>query len=134
MLRTILTFVQHRTSHLTVFGLLAASALMMFLMNGTELPFSTPTIEEHSGDLTILDTRGSFTPEDAYELFAALGREGRQAYLILHLGPDMIFPIGKACVTAGHLLLFFLKSQNLSQLKGEMGIKSNLVLQTLKLF
>ena len=90
MLKTILTFIQYKTSWLTILGLLGAAILMMFLMNGTHLPFSTPTIEEHSGGVAILDTRASFTPDDAYELFTALGTEGRQAYLVLHLVPDTL--------------------------------------------
>ncbi len=100
MFRRILTFIQHRTNGLTILGLLAATAMLMFLMNGTELPFSTPTIEEHSEGVPILDTRASYTSEDAYELFAALGTEGRRAYLILHLVPDTIFPIGYALLFA----------------------------------
>ena len=100
MLKKILTFIQYKTSWLTILGLLAATLLMMFLMNGTNLPFSNPTIMEHSGGLMILDIRESFTPDDAYELFTALGAEGRQAYLILHLVPDTLFPIGYALVFA----------------------------------
>ena len=42
----------------------------------------------------------SFSPDDAYELFWALGTEGRRAYLFLHLVPDMLFPIGYALVFA----------------------------------
>ena len=100
MWRGTLTFIQHRTSGLTIVGLLAISAGLMFLMNGTGLPFSGPTIEEHSGGLTILDTRGSFTPDDAHELFAALGPEGRRAYRTLHLVPDTAFPISYALLFA----------------------------------
>jgi hypothetical protein len=100
MLKKILTFIQYKTSWLAIVGLLAATALMMFLMNGTKLPFSNPTIQMHAGGLTILDTRESFTPDDAYELFTALGPTGRQAYLILHLVPDTLFPIGYALVFA----------------------------------
>ena len=100
MLTRILSFIQHKTSWLTILGLLALTILMLFLMNGTDLPFSTPTIEEHSGGLTVLDIRASFTPEDAYQLFTALGTEGRQAYLILHLLPDTLFPIGYALTFA----------------------------------
>ena len=100
MLTGILSFIQHKTSWLTILGLLALTILMLFLMNGTDLPFSTPTIEEHSGGLTVLDIRASFTPEDAYQLFTALGTEGRQAYLILHLLPDTLFPIGYALTFA----------------------------------
>jgi hypothetical protein len=37
--------------------------------------------------------RSSFTPDDAYELFTALGNEGRQAYRLFHLVPDTLFPI-----------------------------------------
>jgi hypothetical protein len=50
--------------------------------------------------VSILDLRASFTPDDAYELFTALGTEGRQAYLVLHLGPDTLFPIGYALLFA----------------------------------
>lgn len=100
MLKKILTFIQEKTSWLAILGLLAATGLMLFLMNGTKLPFSNPTIEEYAGGLTILDIRASFTPEDAYQLFTALGDEGRRAYLILHLVPDTLFPIGYALAFA----------------------------------
>lgn len=93
MLRKILTFIQEKTSRLSILGLLTASVLLMYIMNGTNLPFSGPTIEEWSGGLPVLDMRSSFTPEDAYELFTALGNEGRQAYRFFHLVPDTLFPI-----------------------------------------
>lgn len=77
-------------------------------MNGTALPFSTPTIEDHSGGLRILDMRFSYGPEEANRLFEALGTEGRHAYLMLHLMPDMLFPIcyslAFACTAAWFLV------------------------------
>ena len=100
MLKKFLTFIQYKTSWPLILGLLAATILLMFLMNGTGLPFSSPSIEEHSGGLPILDMRRSYTPDDAYDLFTALGVEGRRAYLTLHLVPDMLFPIGYALVFA----------------------------------
>ncbi|HUV25986.1 MAG TPA: hypothetical protein VMW34_01350 [Anaerolineales bacterium] len=100
MLKKILTFIQEKTSWLAILLLLVGTGLMMFLMNGTNLPFSNPTIVEFSGGLPILDTRSSFTPEDAYQLFTALGTEGRRAYLALHLVPDTLFPIGYALAFA----------------------------------
>jgi hypothetical protein len=100
MFRKILTFIQEKTSWLAILGLIAVTGLMMFLMNGTNLPFSNPTITEHAGGLTILDLRSDFTPDDAYDLFTALGTEGRRAYLVLHLVPDTLFPIGYALVFA----------------------------------
>ena len=100
MLKKILTFIQYKTSWPVILGLLAAAGLLMFLMNGTELPFSNPTIVEHSGGLAILDMRMSYTPEEAYQLFAALGTVGRQAYRTLHLVPDMLFPISYAFLFA----------------------------------
>ena len=99
-MKKILTFVQYKTSWLAILLLLTTTLLMMFLMNGTQLPFSNPTIVEHSGGLPILDMRASFSPDDAYELFTALGTAGRQAYLVLHLVPDMLFPIGYALTFA----------------------------------
>lgn len=100
MLKRTLTFIQYKTSWLAILLLLAITLLTMFLMNGTHLPFSSPTIVEHSGGLTILDTRESFSPDDAYELFTELGAAGRQAYLTLHLVPDMIFPVSYALTFA----------------------------------
>ena len=94
MLKKILTFIQKRTSGVVILGLLLVSLVLMFLMNGTNLPFSGPTIESLSGGLPTLDLRPSFTPDDAYELFTALGNEGRQAYRFFHLVPDTLFPIG----------------------------------------
>lgn len=100
MLKKILTFIQYKTSWLIILGLLAAAGLLTFIMNGTALPFSTPTIEEYSGGVPILDMRMSYTPEEAYQLFSALGNTGRQAYRTLHLVPDMLFPITYALLFA----------------------------------
>jgi hypothetical protein len=100
MLRITLTFIQCKASWLTILALLAATGLLMFIMNGTRLSFSNPTIEEHSEGLPILDMRRSYTPEEAYQLFTALGTAGRQAYRTLHLVPDTLFPIGYALAFA----------------------------------
>lgn len=94
ILRKMLTFIQDKTSWLAILSLLMTSILLMFLMNGTSLPFSAPTIEKLSGGIPILDMRSSFTPDDAYELFTALGNDGRQSYRLFHLFPDTLFPIG----------------------------------------
>jgi len=93
MLRAVLTWIQERASWPAILGLLCAAGVLMFVMNGTDLPFSTPTIEDHSGGLRILDMRFSYGPEEANSLFEALGTEGRRAYLMLHLMPDILFPI-----------------------------------------
>jgi hypothetical protein len=100
MLKKTLTFIQYKTSWLTILGLLAAGGLLMFIMNGTELPFSNPTVEEHSGGVPILDMRMAYTPEEAYHLFTALGTAGRQAYRTFHLVPDTLFPIAYALAFA----------------------------------
>ena len=100
MLKKTLIFIQYKTNWLTILGLLAVAGLLTFIMNGTALSFSTPTIEAHSGGVPILDMRMSYTPEEAYELFMALGTAGRQAYLTLHLVPDMLFPISYALLFA----------------------------------
>jgi len=100
MLKKTLTFIQYKTSWPAILGLLVAAGLLMFIMNGTQLPFSNPTIEEHSGGVPILDMRMSYTPEEVYQLFSALGIAGRQAYRTLHLVPDMLFPISYALLFA----------------------------------
>ena len=100
MLKSLLTFIQEKTSWLAILGLILGTGLMLYLMNWTNLPFSNPTIVEFSGGLPILDLRSDFSADDAYELFTALGADGRRAYLILHLIPDTLFPIGYALVFA----------------------------------
>jgi hypothetical protein len=100
MLKKILKFIQEQTSWLAILALIAGAGLMMYLMNWTNLPFSSPTIQEYSGGITILDLRSNFSPHDAYELFSALGTEGRRAYLALHIIPDTLFPIGYALAFA----------------------------------
>mgnify|MGYP001824594904 FL=1 len=109
MLKKILTFIQYKTSWLMILGLLAAACLLTFIMNGTALPFSTPTIEEHSGGIPILDMRMSYPPEEAYQLFSALGIAGRQAYRTLHLVPDMLFPISYALLFAFTVAWFLVR-------------------------
>ena len=100
MLRRLLSSVQNRASWPVILGLLSAVGVLAFIMNGTDLPFSTPTIEDHSGGVRILDMRLSYGPEEANELFEELGAEGRRAYLMLHLIPDMLFPISYALAFA----------------------------------
>ncbi|NNC80630.1 MAG: hypothetical protein HKN94_10805 [Acidimicrobiales bacterium] len=100
MLRRVLSCVQNRASWPVVLGLLAAAGVLTFAMNGTDLPFSTPTIEDHSGGLRILDMQFSYGPEEANHLFEALGSEGRRSYLMLHLMPDLLFPISYALAFA----------------------------------
>ncbi len=100
MLGRLLGFIQGRASWPVILGLLSAAGVLTFVMNGTDLPFSTPTIEDYSGGLRILDMRFSYGPEEANRLFEALGTEGRRAYLMLHLMPDMLFPISYALAFA----------------------------------
>ena len=93
MLTRLLTLVQSWASWGVILGLLSAVGLLAFIMNGTDLAFSTPTIEDHSGGVRVLDMRLSYGPEEANRLFEVLGTDGRRAYLMLHLMPDMLFPV-----------------------------------------
>ena len=100
MLKKSLARIQHWASWRVILALLSAAGVLAFIMNGTDLPFSTPTIEDYSGGLRILDMRFSYGPEEADQLFEALGTEGRRAYFMLHLMPDMLFPISYALAFA----------------------------------
>ena len=100
MLRNVLAGIQNAASWPVILGLLLAAGVLTFIMNGTDLPFSTPTIEDHSAGVRILDMRLSYGPEEANQLFEALGAEGRRAYIVLHLLPDMLFPISYALAFA----------------------------------
>ena len=100
MLRTTLARIQSGANWPAILGLWSATGVLTLIMNGTDLPFSTPTIEDHSGGLRILDMRFSYGPEEANSLFEALGTEGRRAYIMLHLIPDMLFPMAYALAFA----------------------------------
>lgn len=100
MLRRLLAWLQLKASWPVILGLLAATGVLAFIMNGTNLPFSTPTIEDHSGGVRILDMRFSYGPDEANELFETLGADGRRAYLMLHLVPDILFPTSYALAFA----------------------------------
>jgi len=100
MLRRVLVRIQNGASWPVILGLLSAAGVLAFIMNGTDLPFSTPTIEDHSGGVRILDMRFFYGPEEANNLFEALGTEGRRAYVMLHLMPDALFPISYALAFA----------------------------------
>ena len=100
MKNRILTLVQRNATWPAVLLLLALAVLLMFTMNGTHLPFSTPTIEEHSRGIPILDMRLTYTPDEVYELLEALGQGGRRAYTFLHLLPDLLFPFAYSMVFA----------------------------------
>ena len=108
MLGRVLAWIQNAARWPVILGLLSAVGVLTFIMNGTDLPFSTPTIEDESGGLRILDMRFSYGPEEANQLFEALGVEGRRAYIVLHLVPDMLFPISYAlafaCISAWFLV------------------------------
>jgi hypothetical protein len=45
-----------------------------------------------SGGLPILDMRYSYTPDEAYQLFDALGTSGREAYIQLLWTVDVLIP------------------------------------------
>ncbi|MDJ0496309.1 MAG: hypothetical protein QNJ89_00670 [Acidimicrobiia bacterium] len=100
MLRRVLAWTQNAARWPVILTLLSAAGVLTFIMNGTDLPFSTPTIEDYSGGLRILDMRFSYGPEEASHLFEALGTEGRRAYITLHLVPDILFPITYALAFA----------------------------------
>ena len=100
MLRRVLAWIQNAARWPVILGLLSAAGVLTFIMNGTDLPFSSPAIEDHSAGLRILDMRFSSGPEEANHLVEALGTEGRRAYLVLHLVPDMLFPISYALAFA----------------------------------
>ena len=108
MLRRVLAWIQSAARWPVILGLLSTAGVLTFIMNGTDLPFSTPTIEDYSGGLRILDMRFSYGPEEADHLFEALGPEGRRAYIVLHLVPDILFPISYslafACTSAWFLV------------------------------
>lgn len=93
MFRRMLRGIQNRASWTVILALVVITGLLAFVMNGIHLSFTTPTIEAHSGGVPILDLRLFYGPEDAHHLMEALGPEGRRAYRILHLVPDVLFPV-----------------------------------------
>lgn len=55
-------------------------------------------IETYSGGVGAIDFLIAYTPEQAYEMIAAYGPQGRQYYATIALTLDVLFPIGSAFV------------------------------------
>lgn len=55
-------------------------------------PFGIAYINEISGGAGIIDTRFTYSPENAYQILEAQGEKGREAYLFLNL-IDLVYPI-----------------------------------------
>ena len=100
MLKKILTFIQYKTSWLAILGLLAARRSDDVHHERHRAAFQHPDYHGAFRGSADPGYAESYTPEEAYQLFTALGTAGRQAYLILHLVPDTLFPIGYALVFA----------------------------------
>jgi hypothetical protein len=78
---------------------------MYIILNGQ--PFGIAELNERFSDSTVLDSRSSYTPEEAYKLFEALGQEGRYFYARIILLLDFAFPLSYAlfCASAISFLL-----------------------------
>ncbi len=77
----------------TILVLLVILIALWATLNLSDVPFGLRALTEHSGGLMILDLRISYTPDQAYTLFEALGAQGRQLYGTMLLAGDMLFPI-----------------------------------------
>jgi hypothetical protein len=76
-----------------VFVALSVLAIGAFLAeNRFTFPLSVPYMRNLAAGAAILDMRPGYTPDAAYQLFDALGRPGRDAYLTLLWTVDLLLP------------------------------------------
>lgn len=71
----------------------AISLVMIILLNLERIPFSSKSLSNITGGLTILDTRFFYNLSDISVFLDKLGQNGRSMYQLTHFGPDLIFPI-----------------------------------------
>ncbi len=86
--RTIQQLAQGRII-LVLFGI---SFVILLVLDFTDVPFGVRALAAQAGGLPILDMRSSYTPNEAYALFDALGAQGRQLYATMILVADIILP------------------------------------------
>ncbi len=55
-------------------------------------------VEAYSGGVGAIDFLIAYTPEQAYDMISAYGRQGRQYYAAIALTLDVLFPVGSALV------------------------------------
>ncbi len=73
------------------------------------LLYTIPKVMAYADGMKLLDMMpGGYSPEYVRQLFEALGKEGRNAYLSLQLPVDMIYPALFA-LSYSSLLAFFLR-------------------------
>jgi hypothetical protein len=93
MLNHLQQTIQRYATGRTVLVFLCCFGACIFTLNVTEIPFGLRALISRSGGLNILDMRtGGYTPDEAYELFEALGAEGRKLYGYLLLA-DILLPL-----------------------------------------
>lgn len=78
---------------------------MYLLMYGQ--PFGIAELNERFCNVTILDLRESYTPDEAYKLFEALGVPGRFFYARLLLLLDFAFPLSYMLFWAAAITYLF---------------------------
>lgn len=76
------------------------------------LTVTIPMVVEYADGLKLLDMLSrSYTVDYVHELFSALGKDGRHAYLYIQIPVDMVYPLLFA-LNYSLMLAFFLKKLN----------------------
>lgn len=93
---------------------LIISMAMIAILNMENIAFSSKNLENITGGLTILDTRLFYTQTDIFNFLDRLGEQGRNAYQLTHIVPDLIFPIAYSLFFAS-LSIWLAKHLNYSR-------------------
>ena len=72
--------------------LFVIALFLMWIVNGTDMPFSLPHIKKLSGGAGIPDVLFSYTASDLYRMLNALSPAGRHAYTNMLIYFDFMFP------------------------------------------
>lgn len=80
-------------------------AVMYLLIYGQ--PFGIAEFSEHFSNVSILDLRESYTPDEAYTLLETLGEQGRYFYARMLLVLDFAFPLSYALFLAVAITYLF---------------------------
>ncbi len=76
---------------ITLLGIFLLVNLILFYIPG--FPGSIPEIKQQHSKLSIPDMKISFDANETYQFLSRVGQDGRNAYQLLHLGTDLVFPI-----------------------------------------
>ena len=73
-----------------ILGALIVIFLVLFLV---VFPMAAAQLASYSGDVRMIDSLYSYTPDQVYQMISAYGEQGRSLYILTTLTADLLYPL-----------------------------------------